>query len=333
MLSANSIKISVKEAFNIPVQGKKVRGLDDIFNPAIPAKDEDYYFHPPMIRDLLAFIEMPGDDGYWLWGLHGTGKTSLVQQTCARLNFGCYSVNGSSTLEIEDLLYQNVIHKDGTTGVELNSLAKAFLYGGIFLFNEIDLVDPSRLAALNEILSGSTLIIPGIDEILNKHPNFRFIVTANTNGSYDDETGMDFGGTTTMNLAFMDRFIINEAEYLPVNVEKDILINFSKKVYREIYSCNQNDEDKVLTYAKKIDSIVERMIKVATESRLAAKNSTDFNRPISMRGLKRWVQKTIQFHGAPNAVKLSLRQAITNGYPKHQRVAIEQFYSDVFNAS
>ncbi len=330
LLSANAKPISVETAFNLPIKGKTVMGLDDMFNPAIPSQEPDYSFPTPVLISFLAFMEYPDDSGYWLHGMHGTGKTSFVKQVCNRLNWACYSVNGSSTLEIEDLLYQNVIRPDGTTGIELNALAKAFSLGGVFLFNEIDLVDPSRLAGLNEILAGDTLIIPGYDEILQKSPEFRFVVTANTNGSFDDESGIDFVGTGTMNIAFMDRFIVSKVDYLPPKIEQEYLESFALRVHSNLWSKSSKES---AAFLKRIKPIISKMIGVANESRKAASNGADFDRPISMRGLKRWVQKSIQYDGAPSPLKMALSESITNAYPKSQADAIVRFCKDAFGSN
>lgn len=328
MLNITRIQVPVASTFSVEGSADaQVMALGNEFDPNIPKAESNYYFNPVLLRDILRFIELPCDDAYWLWGLHGTGKTSLVKQICNRLNWPCYSINGSATLEIEDLLYQNHIKIDGSTSVELNALAKAFTYGGVFLFNEIDLVDPSRLAALNEIIAGDTLIIAGIDQVFKKHENFRFIVTANTNGSFDEETQIDCIGANSMNLSFMDRFLVNQADYLPADKEIDYLCKFAGDVHVQVNNVNESVMHKSVDA---IRPIITMMVKVATESRKAAKNSADFDRPISIRGLKRWVQKTIQFHKSPNAVLYSLGQSITNAYPKHQADAVMRFCEDVF---
>lgn len=305
---------------------KTIQGLSDTFNPAIPEKI-DYFFEMNSFQYFLAFLNMPENCVYWLWGLHGTGKTSLVQQIAARLNWPCYSVAGSATLEMEDLLYQNCITANGTTSVELNALSKAFVFGGIFLFNEIDLCSPEKLTALNEIISGNTLIIPGIDKVFQKHENFRFVVAANTNGSFDDSSGIVFEGTESMNISFMDRCIVNEAKYLTPEQEESILLKSARRIYQ---ISDQLEESLLLKKVETIKPIIRKMIKVANESRKAAKNSGTFNRPVSIRGLKRWVQKTIQFKNTPNPVEIAFKQAITNAYSHEHKLAMEEFYNDSF---
>jgi cobaltochelatase CobS len=323
-LEQNTIQISLEKEFNIPIPGKTITGLENDFSPNIPKRIKGYVFQRDLLRPLLSFIEYPGDDAFWIWGLQGTGKTSIVKQTCSRLNWACYSINGSATLEMEDLLYRTSIMEDGTTKTELNALSKAFVEGGVFLFNEIDLCDPSRLAALNEILAGDTLVLPGINEVQKKHKNFRFIATANTNGSFDDDNGIDFAGTGTMNMAFMDRFIVVEAKYMDPETEFNMLSKHLNEVYSDLHS------DFNHKWCKRFEPHIKDMIKIANESRSSAMNKSGFDRPISLRGLKRWVTKCVQYKDAPNPIKISLGEAITNSYPKSLKDSVVRFCSDVF---
>ena len=96
-------------------------------------------------------------------------------------------------------------------------LTAAMRNGGIFLLNEIDLLDPSTAAGLNSILDGVGLTIPETGEHVSPHFMFRFIATANSAGA-GDETGL-YQGVLRQNLAFMDRFTLVEADYLPVKAE------------------------------------------------------------------------------------------------------------------
>ena len=58
-------------------------------------------------------------------------------------------------------------------------------------------------------------------EIIQPHPMFRFVATANTNGGGDD-TGL-YQGTQRQNLAWLDRFTICEVGYPDATVEKKLL--------------------------------------------------------------------------------------------------------------
>jgi cobaltochelatase CobS len=95
-------------------------------------------------------------------------------------------------------------------------------FGGLFLLNEIDLLDPATAAGLNGTLDGDPLCIPeNGGEVIKPHPLFRFAATANTNGG-TDETGL-YQGTLRQNLAFMDRFWLCEIGYPSPKAERELL--------------------------------------------------------------------------------------------------------------
>jgi cobaltochelatase CobS len=105
---------------------------------------------------------------------------------------------------------------------EYGPLALAMKYGGLFLCNEIDLLEPATAAGLNGILDGQPLCIPeNGGELIVPHEMFRFAATANTNGG-SDETGL-YQGTLRQNLSFMDRFCLCEVTYPKPEAEERLL--------------------------------------------------------------------------------------------------------------
>lgn len=79
-------------------------------------------------------------------------------------------------------------------------LALAMQYGGIFLLNEIDLLDPATAAGLNGVLDGEPLCIPeNHGELIIPHSNFRFAATANSNGA-------SVSGTSIFRMPFLSRY-------------------------------------------------------------------------------------------------------------------------------
>ena len=205
--------VPVKTTFGLtdPEVSEKitVSGFDQP-GPFTPAIDPDYQFRRDLLSDLLAWV-MVGREGLYLTGPTGAGKSSLVCQVAARLNYQVQRVTGHSRMELPELVGHytavggDLLWQDGP-------LTVAMRYGHWFLLDEMDLLDPGVLAGLNGIVEGAPLVLTeNGGEVVKPHPDFRFIATGNTTGGGDD-TGL-YQGTLRQNLAFMDRFWVMRVEY------------------------------------------------------------------------------------------------------------------------
>lgn len=161
-------------------------------------------------------------DPLYLYGPTGSGKTSLIKQLAARLNYPVLEVTGHARLEFADLCGHISLH-NGTMRYEYGPLSLAMRYGGLFLINEVDLFSPEVAVGLNGVLEGAPLCLPeNGGEVIHPHEMFRIACTGNTNGGGDD-TGL-YQGTGRMNLAWLDRFMLCEVNYPDAVVEKDLLV-------------------------------------------------------------------------------------------------------------
>ena len=176
--------------------------------PCTPVLDDAYLLPQWATNILIAFLQ---GDPLYIFGPQGTGKTSAVKYIASKLNIPVYEITGHSRLEFPELCGSyhvangNMVWHDGP-------LTSAMRSGGIFLLNEADLLDPSTAAGLNSILDGSNLFIPELNQYVQRHAEFRFVATANTNGA-GDATG-SYLGTLQQNAAFMSRMFMLKAEYL-----------------------------------------------------------------------------------------------------------------------
>lgn len=199
-------------------------------NPSdlVPVINNGYYFRNTELTTALSFFsENNLRSGLWLSGPAGSGKTTLVEQICARLNWPLLSVTASGRFEFDLLVGQNSL-KSTAPGqppemrFELGPLAQAMLNGYTLLINEADLADPSELAGLNDVLEGKPLYIPFDGGMTIKpHPLFKLICTGNSAGSGDDSGA--YLGVTRQNLALMDRFYVMEVDYMASAVEERLL--------------------------------------------------------------------------------------------------------------
>ncbi len=85
-------------------------------------------------------------------------------------------------------------------------------------------MEPSVAFALHQVMEegGRLVLLQNGGEVVEPHPRFRLVCTANTLG-HGDESGL-YTGTKVLNAAFLDRFAsIYEMGYPEPAVEKDIL--------------------------------------------------------------------------------------------------------------
>lgn len=269
-------KLDAGEVFSGKASGKEVMGYAEA-GPFTPEVDMDYFFHSQS-RDMVVWFINPFDPLY-VFGPSGCGKTSCLKQLAARLNYPVFEVTGHSRLEFPDMVGHLTVQQ-GSMEFEYGPLAMAMKYGGLFLLNEIDLLDPSTAAGLNGILDGQPLCIPeNGGELIVPHEMFRFAATANTNGG-SDETGL-YQGTLRQNLAFMDRFTLCQVNYPEPASEEQLLASAVPQL------------PKLLR---------EKMVELANEIRRLfmgeGDNAYDGNSieiTLSTRTLLRWAELTVRY--------------------------------------
>ncbi|BCU08330.1 AAA family ATPase [Allochromatium tepidum] len=288
----------------------------------VPKPTTGYQFPKTALRDMFTFLGCSDGDGLFLSGPTGCGKTSLILEVAARLNWPVRRVNGHARLELHELIGSMSlapVQGGGTaTRFQHGPLAMAMREGSIFILDEIDLIDPAISAGLNAILEGNPLVIAeNGGEVIHPHPNFRFIATGNTAGLGDD-TGA-YAGTVTQNLAYMDRFWVVQVGYPTQDVEEQILeARFSGLLDRRIAT----------SMVRVANAVREQFIGTGNaEATLSITFST--------RTLIRWAQILLHISRSPidgSKLEYGLDRALTMRARPHEREAIIHICRSIFGS-
>ena len=213
-------------------------------HPHVPAIDEGYIFRPMPLLNLL--LSLVNNDKAYLVGHTGTGKTTLVEQILARMNYPMIRVNFDSEITRMDLIGRDVlVNEEGNTvskfvdGVLPTALSGPYGLG----CDEIDRIRAEVSYVFHRMLENNGLLLTEDGgRLVRPHPMHRLVANANTVGQGDDY-GM-YQGARPQSQAFLDRFTkwIN-VDYLKPKDEKKLLLN-SCPALPEKYA------DSIIRYAK-----------------------------------------------------------------------------------
>jgi len=156
----------------------------------------------------------------FITGLSGNGKTTMVEQVCAKTGRECFRVNITKQTDEDDLLggfrliNGNTVWQDGP-------VVSAMKQGGVLLLDEVDLAS-HNIMCLQPVLEGKGVFLKKIGQWITPAAGFTIFATANTKGK-GSEDGR-FIGTGILNEAFLDRFPITmEQPYANRSTEQKIL--------------------------------------------------------------------------------------------------------------
>lgn len=223
---------------------------DNYCEEFVPMVDEGYKFNPPDLRLLMIGLLMKIPT--YLYGHAGVGKTSMIEQFCARTKRPFMRVQHTVGLEESSVVGQWVV-KNGETVFELGPLPYAMKHGMVYCADEYDFAEPAVLSIYQSVLEGKPLIIKEADlenRVIKPHPNFRFCATGNTNGA-GDSFGL-YQGTRIQNVANYERFgIVHRVDFLPESVEREILLTKSPIGELKNETIKKNMLDAIMKFAKK----------------------------------------------------------------------------------
>lgn len=314
--------VSVATLFNIAAPAKVTV---PVFAPNkhVPQSTADYCFRPEILRVLLLMEDGMAGNNLYLSGPAGAGKTSVIEQMAARVNRGVLRVAGHGRFQAEDLVGRWVLSSKKMTEngvVQLPQPEMDFHYGPlpialkeghILLIDEVDLIPPNVTMGLNSVLDGAPLFIPETGETIVPHPNFRLVVTGNTNGTGD--TSKVHFGTVRQNLAWLDRFIALPIGYMLKTEELPLVLKKAPAMPEQMASAMVDIANEV------------RALFIGQHQEGAFNTSGQFiDATFSTRTLMRWVSIADAFQKTKvkKPINAALQLALLNRVSPVARVAI-----------
>jgi cobaltochelatase CobS len=222
-LEQPDIMISVRDVFGIDTN-LKVPAFSEK-DPHVPEIDTAYQFNPEVTLAILAGFSR--DRRVMVQGLHGTGKSTHIEQVAARLNWPCVRVNLDGHISRLDLVGKDTITlRDGKQVTEFQEgiVPWALRRPTALIFDEFDAGRPDVMFVIQRILErDGKFTLLDQNEVIQPHASFRLFATANTIG-LGNSNGL-YHGTQMVNQAQMDRWnIVTTLNYLPTDDEIKIIL-------------------------------------------------------------------------------------------------------------
>jgi len=238
-VSAEQVSTEAVAAVVTPLRQKRMSTEVDNL---VPAK-ESTYVPFGFFRDMERIIKSGQFYPVFITGLSGNGKTTMVEQVCAKLNRECIRINISIETDEDDLIGGNTLI-DGNVVYREGPLLTAMKRGAIVILDEIDR-GSNKLMCLQAILEGKPYFNKKTGDVVHAVNGFNIIATANTKGRGTEDG--KFIAAQILDEAFLERFPITiEQEYPTASVEKKIImLNMQEK------NCVDEDfADKLVTWGE-----------------------------------------------------------------------------------
>ncbi len=221
---APEVRVSVADTF-----GFESTLLVDAFaerNDYVPDLDTAYVFNREVTLAVLSGFTH--NRRVLIAGLHGTGKSSHIEQIAARLNWPCLRVNLDGHISRFDLVGKDTISiKDGQQVTEFQegivpwSLQRPMA----LVFDELDAARPEVMFVIQRVLEreGKFTLLDQ-NRVITPHPYFRLFATSNTVG-LGNLNGL-YHGSQLGNQAQIDRWnVVALLDYLEPAIEADIVLS------------------------------------------------------------------------------------------------------------
>lgn len=190
----------------------------------VPEVDSTYRFNAETTQAILAGFRH--NRRVLVQGLHGTGKSTHIEQVAARLNWPCIRVNLDGQISRFDFIGKDaIVVRDGHQVTEFieGILPWSLQRPVALILDEYDAGRPDVMFVIQRVLErDGRLTLLDQNRVLTPHPSFRLFATSNTVG-LGNLSGL-YHGTQRLNHAQIDRWdIVASLNYLPNRDEEKII--------------------------------------------------------------------------------------------------------------
>lgn len=288
----------VKDTNGNPIKKDKLIKAFKTHGVLTPDIDPNFRFPKEETVELLKALEFR--DTTYLIGHSGTGKTALVNQVAARLNYNVVTINFDGHLSRSDLIGDWKI-VNGQMLFRYGLVPLGFTEPGtILLFDEIDACPPETAFVLQRAISSELrFLMHETNQIFNLHTQNCIVGTANTNGMGDDSS-LYIAGTNVQNFSFLNRWkTCIQVDYITPEVETEVLSSMFRESHAKPY--------------------ISGVVKVLASVREAFKAGT-CSMPLTTRDGINWMEKITR---VPLPMKAA-RHSFLDKLPKQDALSIAQ---------
>jgi len=216
------LSVSVRDTFNID---------SDLTVPAfsepsefVPAVDDAYQFNTDVTLAILAGFAF--NRRVMIQGLHGTGKSTHIEQIAARLNWPCIRLNLDGQISRLDLVGKDtIVVRDNLQVTEFQEgiIPWSLRRPVALIFDEYDAGRPDIMFVIQRILErDGKFTLLDQNKVITPNTNFRMFATSNTIGQ-GNLNGL-YHGAQLLNHAQLDRWdIVTSLNYLSQADEVNII--------------------------------------------------------------------------------------------------------------
>lgn len=277
----------------------------------IPKVNPNYVWQWNQLEELVVALLI--NDKVWISGPRGSGKSSLVEQVCAVLNWPFIRMNGKGDMDSSGVFGSVKVRPNNgvpeTVWVD-GPVTTAVKAGAVLLFDEPTVVPPEISMGLQWLLEDDGKLMltdkPGEleDQLISPNKTFRLVCADNTRGR-GDSTG-DYAGTGNWNTATLDRFGTTiHLPYLDDEHQKSILT-------RKFPAIAPN--------------LIQNMVTLSTRIQTAYKNGSQ-TISMSPRTLLSWANKAQVFRNVNKAFVMAYFEKLDEDV---ERKEVENIYFAVF---